>query len=595
MVPEVEASAAQDPPRRPRRWRSDLIITALFLLGGVWLSGRLWIDLHHRVLSSFPPDHYLFEFWISHTARVVTHFENPLFTTHLNAPLGVNVMANTATFGMTLPLVPITLLFGPQASFAAMVTLAPALTALCWYLLFSRRVTHSRIAAFVGGAFCGFAPGIVAQDNVHPNLAMQAAIPLIVWQVIRLRDREVPFWKPGGLLGLLVIYQFFINEELLLFVALALAVFVIVWWLGNKAEARAVLPRYLKGLAVGAVVALVAIGYPIYYQFAGPQHYHGFGAFSDSFGADLLSFTAFPTHSFAGGGESAKLAGTVVEETAFFGWPLMVMAVVWAAFMWRRAAVRAAAITGAIFIVLSLGAKLHVAGVITKIPGPWVPFARLPLLDSVITPRFALVAIPVMGYLAALTLEGLVEHHHENRPSGFRLLGFAGMAIALLPLVPTPFAAVSRPPVPAFIADGTWHDYVAPGQSLLSLPIPNAATGIQGVQWVSATDDELHIVGGYFLVPDTRKDDMGIFGPEPRPTIDLITNLALTGHKPSIGPKDRANLVADLRFWNASVIVLAPKVPQFTKLKATMTEMIGFAPTLVDGVWLWDARSVLTS
>ncbi len=45
--------------------------------------------------------------------RIFTHGENPLFTPQLNAPDGVNLMANTGLLGLTVPLVPVTLLFGP--------------------------------------------------------------------------------------------------------------------------------------------------------------------------------------------------------------------------------------------------------------------------------------------------------------------------------------------------------------------------------------------------------------------------------------------------------------------------------------------------
>src|SRR5205814_7875437 len=131
MATTTEAAQPVTVPAEPvarRRWYRripvDLRVAALYLLGGLWLTLHLWVDLNGRVLVSFPPDHYLFEFWLSHAARIFTHGENPFFTTQLNYPFGVNVMANTAMFGMTIPLVPVTLLFGPKASFAAMVMLA---------------------------------------------------------------------------------------------------------------------------------------------------------------------------------------------------------------------------------------------------------------------------------------------------------------------------------------------------------------------------------------------------------------------------------------------------------------------------------------
>src|SRR5437763_4129869 len=542
MATTTEAAQPVTVPAEPvarRRWYRripvDLRVAALYLLGGLWLTLHLWVDLNGRVLVSFPPDHYLFEFWLSHAARIFTHGENPFFTTQLNYPFGVNVMANTAMFGMTIPLVPVTLLFGPKASFAAMVMLAPALTALGWYFLFSRRLVRSRWAAALAGAFCGFAPGIVAQDNVHPNLAMQLPVPLIVWQLLRLRDRDTPAWKPGLLLGLLVTYQFFINEEILLIAAVGCGLFVLCWSLYNRAEARRCLRRFLAGLGIGAAVGLVLLVYPIWYQFFGPQHYHGFGAFASLFGADLASFTTFPTHSLAGGPDSVKVANNVVEETTFFGWSLVVMLVVWTATLWRRSEVRAAMITAAAFGLGSLGTHLRFGGVTHHVPGPWALFSHVPLLDSVIPSRLTLGMLPLFGLVIALVADKLLAEPADRIGGRLRLLGFAGMVISLVPVVPTPFSVSHRGPVPAFVTQGTWRSYVPPGHSLVLLPIPTGQTGIAAVQWPTSKSGDIPIAGGYFVGPNSQKPDSeGIFGPVPRPTITIFYKIMWTGKAPPI-------------------------------------------------------------
>jgi hypothetical protein len=591
---DEHASAGAEPenPRPARLVRRDLLVAAGYLLVALYLTVRLWADLKHRVLSSFPPDQYLFEFWLSHTARVFTHGENPFFTAQLNAPMGVNVMANTATFGMTLPLVPVTLLFGPQASFAVMVTAAPFLTALGWYWLFSRRLVKSRWAAAIGGGFCGFAPGVAAQDNVHPNLAMQFAIPLILWQVLRLRDGGRPV-RTGLVLGLLVVYQFFINEELLLMTAFACLTFALFWAAFKRAEARRAVRGVVTGLAVAGGLAVVLLAYPMWYQFFGPQHYRGFGSFADLFGSDIASFTAFPTHSLAGGAQSVRLAGTVVEENAFFGWPLLVMAIVWAAMLWRRIDVRAAVITGVLFAAASLGSHLHVGGKVTHVPAPWWLVAHLPLLDSIIATRLALAVIPVIGMLVALILSRLLTPTTDVIGRRLQMLGLAGVLVALVPLIPTPFSGVSRPAVPGFISSGEWRSYVPAGHTLVPLPITSGAIGIAAVQWVAASGAELTIPGGYFIVPDGQGPNAkGIFGPPPRPTSTLFYRIAVTGKAPVVGPSDRRSAIEDLAYWHAAVVVLNPRQSHFTELLTTMTDLIGFAPQWTDGVWLWDVRSL---
>ena len=69
---------------------------------------------------------------------------------------------------------------------------------------------------------------MVSHANGHINFVAQFVVPFIVWQVLRLREpgRAV---RGGVILGLLVVLQVFINEEILLFTALTLGVFVLAY------------------------------------------------------------------------------------------------------------------------------------------------------------------------------------------------------------------------------------------------------------------------------------------------------------------------------------------------------------------------------
>jgi len=123
------------------------------------------------------------------------------------------------------------------------------------------------------------------------------------------------------------------------------------------------------------------------------------------------------------------------------------------------------------------------------------------------------------------------------------------------------------------------------------LPIPPGQTGIAAVQWTTTTLGDIPIAGGYFVGPNSQKPDSeGIFGPVPRPTIAIFYKIMWAGKAPPIGSADRANALADLRYWHASVVVLHPAQRNGDLMRRTFTDLIGFAPTFVDGVWLWDVR-----
>src|SRR5437764_1121943 len=214
-VPETER-----PTEPAGRWL-DASVLLLYLAMAVWVLGPLWAAPGHVRPDANAADPDFFEWMLRHAVRIFTVGEHPFHTPTLNTPLGVNLLANTGLLGLTVPLAPVTWVFGPGVGFVALLTIGLAGTAGAWYHVLSRHVVDNRLAAAVGGGFAGFAPGLVNHANGHPNLVAQFLIPFIVWRALTLRTV-----RDGIVLGLLVTWQAFINEELLFLTALALAVFV---------------------------------------------------------------------------------------------------------------------------------------------------------------------------------------------------------------------------------------------------------------------------------------------------------------------------------------------------------------------------------
>ncbi|GAB3941961.1 hypothetical protein GCM10027614_28180 [Micromonospora vulcania] len=202
--------------------------------------------------------------------HAVTHGENPFFTYLINVPDGVNLAVNTSITVYAVVFAPLTYLIGPPATFLVILTLNLLATALAWYWLLSRHLVRSRLAAGVGGLFIAYSPGMVSHANAHLNWSAGWLVPLLVWRLFALR-RPGHWLRDGVILGVLVAVAFSIAAEGLFFTALALGVFLAVWALhpARRAEARAVLPTFLRGLGVTAVVAGVLLAYPLWLHFAG--------------------------------------------------------------------------------------------------------------------------------------------------------------------------------------------------------------------------------------------------------------------------------------------------------------------------------------
>ncbi len=587
----AEGERAGEVPARPGR-RLDLVALGCYLLGTGWVTLHLLQNVNGRLLAAFPPDQIQFEYWLAHAARVVSHAENPFLTHQLNAPDGVNMMANTSTFALAVPLAPVTLLFGPAVAFAVMVFLGPSGTATGWYWLFSRRLNVGWGPAFVGGACCGFAPGLVAQSNAHPNLAAQFAVPLIVGQLTRLGSTR-RWVRDGVLLGLLMAYQFFLNEEMLLITAVGGAVFVAVWAASRRTRARAWAMGFLAGLSVAAGTALLIVGYPLWYQFSGPESYHGMFGSAYWYGADLKGFTAYPTGSLAGSPDSLRLVTNIAEENAFFGVSLLALAVLAAVLLWRRPVARAAAVAAVVLGVVSLGAGLRVDGQIRCTCGPLQQVADLPIVDSVVPTRFALGMAPCIAVLVVLLLNRIREAARPGR-RGLRLAAAGCVVTALLPLIPTPLETVDRPAVPPLFATGAWRSFIPDGRALVTIPLTNQdnAQTMAAMQWASVQGLDFPVAGGYFLGPDPDQQDKARYGAPPRPTAVLWGNVAATGNAVSPSPEDRDAARADLRYWRAAVVVLPPGGNE-EQLRQVTTDLLGSPPVWVGGVWLWDVRPLV--
>ncbi|WP_413644521.1 hypothetical protein [Micromonospora sp. RTP1Z1] len=577
---------------RGRRWtprRQDLAVHGVFLLVAVWVTSRIWVDPAGRVASLYSSDPAQVQFFLAHSVRVVLHGEFPFYTDQFNYPDGVNLMANTAILALGIPMVPVTLLFGPAVSFVTLVTLGLAGTAAAWYHVLSRHVVRNRLAAAVGGWFCGFSPAMLSHANWHPNIISQFLLPFIVWRVLVLTRATRPV-RDGALLALLVTGQAFINEEILLFTALACGAFLLAVLAQRRDRWPAAWRPLATGLAVCAVLAGVLLAYPLWVQFAGPMAYHGLSDTVRDYGNDIAAFFA-PGSPTLGGNERANvnLAPNYSEENAFFGWSLSLLAVGIVFWLRREVVVRALAVTGLIFAVLSLGERVSWWDR-DLATGPWELLVRLPLLDAVVPTRFGLITGVVIGVLLALAVERAWSLRTVERRT-VRTLTVAGLVLALLPIAPMPLQVTTRPAVPRFITADRWREYVGPDQTLVSVPVPSMGN-TQAMRWAASTNLDFKIPGGYFLAPRNGvTGDPGRFGGRPSGIGDLLEEVATTGRTPKLDDRQRRRCLDELRHWRAAVVVLPLDQQNAEPLRRTVEQLVGPGRQEMD-VWLWDVRTL---
>nr|WP_280308190.1 glycosyl transferase [Nocardia abscessus] len=599
---ETTATGVLNNPTRTRRTfrvgGADLLVGMGYLaLAATVLSGQ-WRDTGSGYLIKSGQDQTMWEWFFAVTAHSVATLRNPLGTDLQNFPAGVNMMANTAMFGVGVPLTPVTLLFGPTVTFVLVLTVGLAGTAFAWYRLFARTLVRSRVAAVIGGLFCGFAPGMISHANAHPNFVVLLLLPIIAGRLIGMARRAAAAEpdRPRGrvrdavTLGLLVAMQIALGEEPLLIFALAFGLFALVYYLHVPGIALRVTRALAPTLLLAAVITLALTEIPLWWQFFGPQSYRSID--HGPMGNDLRALVQFPSESLGGifaPGENVAINPT--EQNAYFGWPLLLLVVFTVGLLWRDRVVRAAGVVIAVFGVLSLGAVATIGKRPTGVELPWRWAEQVPLLNTVLESRLSMAAIPAIAVVLALATERAVTTWTQSAVDWKPLAWFAAVICALLPLTPTILPVVERAPTPDFFAGGTVRDYVGDG-SVVMVPPPRPPDA-RALRWQADAGFSFPLAGGYFVGP-TGTTKKGIYGPETRPTTALLVQAQDTGVVPPIDADVRTRALTDLRFWQADVLVL-PATKNGEVLRETVTQLLGFAPTRVEDVWLWDVHTLRSS
>jgi hypothetical protein len=598
VIPAAEPEA--EPGSRARVWRAltwrDVLAILTFVAVALYITAPLWLNLDHE-LRDDPQDQAFFEWMMAHGARVITDGAYPFFSDRMNYPDGVNMMANTSVLAVSLPMAPITLLFGPHVAFNLFLTLALALTGTSWYLVLSRVLVTSRLAAWVGALFCTFAPSMVSHAGGHPNIVSQFLVPLIIWRCLALRAPGKAI-RNGLILAGLLVWQAFINLEILFMTAVGLGIFCTVMAISRRRTHRGEGTHFLRGLAVASVVTLALLAYPLTVQFFGPQSYHGLPQFVRNFGADLGSFTAYATRSVAGNGVTAqRLAQNPAEENAFFGWGLVILFLGLLVWMRRNVAVVTMGAIAVLYAAMSLGPRIFLNGINTGVPGIWAVLHSVPVLNSAVPTRWAMAIAPVIGIVLAIGCQRAIDLA-RTQPSArgpVRVAMITAVAMALVPLAPTPVRSAPMAPVPEFVTSGLWKQYADENHTVVALPLPNSDYP-DPMRWTAYTGQDMRIAGAYALLPNQNPldptDRTALFSPPWRPTSGLMASIRQGNPTPEITDTRREMTLADLRYWKAGVIVLQPQVRDVEMMRA-MTDLLGFEPTWQGGVWTWNVRALV--
>lgn len=567
VPPRPQEAAAPRPAGGRRGGRVELLAVGAYLVLSVLLHARPL--LRGEPTGSIAADSGLFAWWLEWNARALAQGVNPLYTTWMHAPDGVNALWNTTVPVLGVLLAPITWIAGPTAAYDVGMVLGPVASAAAAVLAL-RPWVAAALPRAVAGALYGFGPFMVAHAWAgHLNLVWMVLPPVVLWAARSIVVTTRRPWRDGALFGLAMAVQTGLYTQTVALAAIVLVVVgvVLALWFPCAAARRFPSVARSAAAAVGVYVALCA--YPLHLLLAGPGRPRAPIRDVSLTGADAANLVLPSALGAApGSGLGAGMRGYVGEQGSFLGVAVLLVVGVTLVVV-RRRDVRIAAVVTAVVAVLSLGTELVVLGHDTGLPLPWHALTGIPLVAEAEPGRLA----PFVALGVVLVVAVGLDHALRAR----RRLAVLGIALAALTWAPAGLQESAPVTVPSFFTAGA--PGLTDGEIVESWPRASGrwADGADPLWWQVAADLRYRQTGGYFIGSDGA-----------RPL--LLEGPVGEYHRGAAGLPARADVArAELAARGVGAVLVVPRadvdLPTALRWTAAVT---GAPPREVDGVWLFD-------
>jgi hypothetical protein len=450
-----------------------------------WL---IFPDFDHAYLAGGGgEDAEIFVWSLKWWPHALGHLTDPLFTTIVWAPEGLNLANVTTIPSAAIVMAPLTLAAGPIVAFNVLALAAPPLAAWTAYLL-CHRITRSFPASLAGGFIYGFSANMwMEQAGGHLNLSLAFLLPVV--GLLFVRRLEGSLGRPAfvALLAIVLVVQFGLSTELTALLTLMMAIVVVVsLLLGPGRWHRAILET--AGLAVVSFAIAAALVSPyLYAAFARPQPMKAFhpvrwstdlANFVVPDGATLLGhpWTAMPAVTFG------RLLG---QSNGYLGGPLILALVSLGISGRRRFEVRVLLAVLVAAAVLALGPVLRFAGDLYHGPLPWRLILHLPLISQALPGR-------MMAFVFLAAGVGLAVWTAARSWRIFRWIVAGVAVVSMLPNVQAPLWPVAADQ-PELFTTGEYRRYLHPGETVVVVSFNKG----DEMLWQADTDMSFRLAGGY--------------------------------------------------------------------------------------------------
>jgi hypothetical protein len=571
----------------PRRSRAAPALAVLvgYLLASLWLWHALLGHLSTRALGGGSFDAGLFIWWLKWAPFAIGHGLDPLRTTYLDAPGGIDAMWNTSVLALATVFAPVTQTLGAVVSYNLACMLGPPLTA--WATYFWLRRHGSPGAAALGGLLFGFSPFVIAHGwGGDLNFLWMAPLPLLAMLVEDLLWRSSrPVWPAAPLLGVLVAVELLISSEVLLIFVVAAVSAAVILAVRRPRSVRPRLGRLLPAAGVALVVAVALCAWPVAELYRTGQRIrqpvHPLGAYGGTPGL-LVHATSF-LYFHAASAPGVRLSR--VENGEFLGWPLLAGLVVVVVLLVRRPGVLVAALAIGVSLALQMEIPLVHRSDGTVVTALVFAQEHLPLVQDVLAPRLAIVTWLAAAWLLTVGVQAAADRIGRR---GWRHLPLLAGLGCLVPLLPSAIAPIPSLVPTAALFTTSLSRTIPAGSTVMIAPL--ATVGDASAElWQVQAGMRFRQLGGYALHAAGPNAIGSYYPPDPAlVTLFQINHVNYHAYPGPVTPGLIRAARAELRRSGARLFLLGPAGGSETRLLSISEHVLGRGPDrVVGGVDEW--------
>lgn len=596
------ADARRYRPAWPWRLARHLVAVVLFAIPAVILWWHVWDGHLGSSLTCTCGDAGQTVWFTSWPAYALAHGLNPFFSAALQAPYGVNLLANASAVPVGLALAPLTWAVGPVVSTNVALTLCPALSAwACWVAC--RQLVGWRPAAVVAGLLYGYSPFVV--DNLalgHISMALLVVPPLLTVAVRALLVGPPPARTRWGVAaGALLALQFLLSGEVFAIVVTAgIPALVGAWMMAGPS--RPPPSQLARALGVGALAGAAILAVPVWFFVAGAQHLAGPLWSSAAVQGNALSWLWDPGFYRATAVTLQGLGGYEGRRgppSAYLGLIVLGALAGSVALTWRRRSVRVILFMGLVALACSFGIVLF--GSPGHVLASWMPWRlvdRWPFLDDIVPQRFSLVVDLCAALLVGIGIDAArraIRSAVDRRPLARRAATAAVAGLAVATCLST-WWTFQVPLATRSIAIPNWFRTEAPrlepSTVVLTYPFPYPSDGSSSpMVWQALAGMRFRLAGAYAKVPAPDDRPLAIDRHrQPYAFLAELTNAA-AGPLPHLTAAVRRSLRAALMRWDVGEVVVTDRGRDPGLAVRAFTSILGRPPTAQDGAWVWPLRT----